>query len=287
MASLLRGMGYRVAGTIRPGAAIPDLGLDVFEADMRDSIAIDRVVRETQPDEIYNFAGVSSLAEAEADPHMCFDVNAGGFKRLLESSGPDVRLCQASSSLIFGPPDGTTRDENTPLDPVDPYAIAKTEAHRAVTMARDEGRFAVSAILFNHESPLRSTRFVSRKVTNGVAQIKKGQRETLTVDNLGSTRDWGFAGDYVRAMWLSLQQDDPQDFVIATGEAHSVRDLVGAAFEAAEIDDWVDRVEAERDVVEPWSPADPSRAQDVLGWAPEVDFSALVGMMVRHDLETV
>lgn len=287
MAALLLGKGYRVTGTIRPGGSVPDIDVVIVETDMRDAVAIQRAIDAAEPDEVYNFAGVSSLAESDADPDTCIDINAGGPRRLLDAIGGGVRICQASSALIFGPPDGTVRDENTPVDPRGPYARAKAEAHHAIAAARDEGRFAVSAILFNHESPLRSTRFVSRKITRGVAEIKKGMRETIAVRNLGSKRDWGFAGDYVRAMWMSLQQSEPQDLLIATGVDHSIRDLARTAFEAAEIEDWEDRVEAELDHAEVWSPADPSRTRAVLGWAPEVDFRDLVGMMVRRDLATV
>lgn len=287
MARLLSEKGYRVTGTLRPGSSPPALDVPTLEVDMRDGPAIARAVRVAEPDEVYNFAGVSSLAEADVDPVSTYDINATGVERLLEHLPSDARLCQASSSLIFGPPDGSARDETTALAPQGPYAEAKADAHRAIGRARGEGRYAVSAILFNHESPMRSTRFVSRKVTQGVAEISLGRRAKLGVDNLGAVRDWGYAGDYIRAMWMSLQHGEPMDLVIATGKSHSVRDLVRLAFETIGIDRWEDLVEAVRDEPEPWSAGDASRAREALGWAPEVGFKELVRIMVRHDLDNV
>lgn len=286
MARLLLSKGYRVTGTIRPGSVAPDLpGVRFLEMEMRDDASVERAVRAARPDEIFNFAGVSSLAEAREDPEGCLDVNAGGPERLVRAAEPHVRICQASSALVFGPPTGDVRDETTPLAPSGPYAEAKARAHELMTAERASGRFAVSAILFNHESPLRSRRFVSRKVTHAVAGIKKGVATRVEVDNIGATRDWGFAGDYVRAMWLMLQQERPEDLVIATGIQHSVRDLVQTAFEEAGIDGWQEHLVYAADDAELAARADPSRAFDILGWRPEVDFRGLIAMMVRHDLE--
>lgn len=286
MSRLLVGKGYRVTGTLRPGSVPPHLpGVEFLEIDLRDDKSVERAVSHSRPDEIYNFAGVSSLREARDDPRGCWDVNARGLQHLLHSASRDVRICQASSGLIFGPPDDVVRDETTPLAPFDPYSEAKAEAHRLVAEERRGGRYAVSAVLFNHESPLRSKRFISRKITDSVARIKKGKSDHLEVENIGASRDWGFAGDYVNAMWLMLQQPDPEDLVIATGTNHSVKDLIQIAFEEAGVDGWPNRVTYSADEAEPSLRADPSRARDVLGWKAEVDLRALISMMVRHDLE--
>jgi GDPmannose 4,6-dehydratase len=254
---------------------------------MRDDYAIRRAVDDAAPDEIYNLAGVSSLREADADPAATFDINLNGLQRLLDASDDSTRICQASSALIFGPPDGRARNETTPLAPEGPYAEAKAGAHGLIGDARQRGRHAVSMILFNHESPLRSTRFVTRRVTRGVAEIVAGKRDLLELDSLEAQRDWGFAGDYVNAMRLAMGNDRPDDFVIATGVVHTVRDVVETAFTAAGIGQWEGRVKAGDTTTDACSPGDPSKARAVLGWAPEVDFAGLISMMVRHDLETV
>jgi GDPmannose 4,6-dehydratase len=292
MSRVLIDKGYDVFGLVRSGSASPEEGTTALIGDMRDQGSLENALEVSRPDEVYNFAAISSLAETEAAPEACADINGRGPRRLLEAMeragmSSTVRFCQASSGLIFGPPDGETRTEDSPLAPQGPYALAKAEGHRLMATARGMGVHAVSAILFNHESPLRSARFVTRRVTKAVAEIIAGKTNRLSVGNLGAVRDWGFAGDYVHAMWLTLQHDEPGDYVIAMGRQHSVRDLVRTAFSVAGLDDWERYVDAREDHDEVWSPADPSTARRTLGWVPEYDFEGLVQLMVEHDLQTV
>lgn len=294
LAELLLAEGYEVFGLVRPplgSIELPDVFL--LHGDMRDYTSLERALDAAAPDEVYNLAAVSSLEEARQDPETCSDVNSGGPRRLIRAldalgASSSVRLLQASSPQIFGPADGVPRDEATPLAPSEPYGIAKAEAHRLIEEARSSGLFAVSVILYNHESPRRPLRFVSRRVSRSVAQVVRGKRDKLVVRNLTDVRDWGFAGDYVRAMWMSLRMAQPADYIVATGVSRSVADLVRTAFESVGIGDWEKRVTEEAPgPPSPWSPADPSRARKVLGWSPVVSFSEMIAAMVQCDLETV
>jgi GDPmannose 4,6-dehydratase len=294
LTDLLTTKDYTIHGTVRPGresAVPPELEerASIRAVDLTAEGAIDRLLQDVQPDEIYNLAAISSLEESDSDPDGTQRVNAGVPIQILTSierfgAQRETRFCQASSSQIFGRPDGTPRDENTAICPENAYATAKARAQETIAVARQErGIFGGSAILFNHESPRRSSRFVSRKISEGVVQIAAGRASELHLWNLDSSRDWGFAGDYVRAMWLMLQQDEADDFVIATGTTHSVGDFVEAAFAAVGIEDWTRFVVSENADAETGSPGDPTKARTILGWTPEVSFQALVSMMVERD----
>ena len=294
LTELLASKGYRIHGVIRASTRLSDSDglrdLAVLEVvDLTDDDATAGLLQAVQPDEIYNLAAISSLEESDADPGGTAEVNAGVPIRLLKAIAAagahrETRFCQASSSQIFGPPDGRPRDETTPVRPANPYATAKATAQEAIRRSREEaGVFACSAILFNHESPRRSPRFVSRKISMGVARIAAGVAGELRLWNLDSSRDWGFAGDYVRAMWLMTQHHSADDFVVASGTSHRVRDFAAAAFAAAGIEEWEPLVVAEGGGAEVGSPGDFTKAQRALGWRPEVSFEDLVAMMVDHD----
>lgn len=297
LADLLVSKGYHVCGLTRPGALDKDDELhdkaDVATIDLRSDNEIRSFLEKTRPDEIYNLAAISSLEEADADPLGTSDLNGRTPLRFLEAisdlgADGEVRFCQASSSQVFGPPDGHPRDETTPLRPHNAYAEAKAAAQLAVSKARTErGLFASTAILFNHESPRRSTRFVSRKISRAVARISAGLEIELRLQNLTSTRDWGFAGDYVQAMWSMLQADDPDDFVIATGKTHAVADFVREAFAQVGIVEWEGYVAAETETGEIGSPGISSKATTRLGWTPTTAFPELVGLMVEHDRRVI
>ena len=294
LTELLVDKGYSVHGVTRDSArrSLDDLRsmATMVEVDLSSDSAIRRLIEDVQPDEIYNLAAVSSLEEAEADPIGTADLNGSTPGRFLEAiigmgAERHTRFCQASSSQIFGPPDGSLRDEQTPIRPHNVYAEAKAKAQLTVARARTEnGVFATAAILFNHESPRRSTRFVSRKISTGVARIAAGFDSAVQLRNLGSSRDWGFAGDYVNAMWLMLQQDSPDDYVIASGALHTVEDFVREAFTTVGISDWGRFVVTAGDAVEIGSAGDPRKATSELGWSPRVSFGELVTLMVEHDL---
>lgn len=294
LAELLAMKNYAIHGTVRPGRnrSIPNELTDRASIHIVDLVANDALpglLQELQPDEVYNLAAISSLEESDADPHGTQVVNGDVPIRILdaiERSGAqrETRFCQASSSQIFGPPDGAPRDETTAIQPKNAYAAAKARAQEAIAIARRERSvFGSSAILFNHESPLRSPRFVSRKISAGVALIAAGKAQELELWNLESSRDWGFAGDYVRAMWLMLQQDEPDDFVIATGATHTVGDFVTAAFDAVGITDWERFIVSRNESPEVGSPGNPVKAETTLGWSPETSFESLVSTMVEHD----
>jgi GDPmannose 4,6-dehydratase len=262
-------------------------------ADLADASSLATLVNELKPDEVYNLGAQSHVRVSFDQPLYTADVVGLGTLRLLEAvrqlaRSKPVRFYQASSSEMYGsaaPPQGL----DTPFHPRSPYACAKLYAHwQTVNYREAYGLFACSGILFNHESPRRGESFVTRKVTLGATRIKEGLQRTLVMGNLDSSRDWGFAGDYVRAMWLMLQQDRPDDYVVAMGETHSIRELLELAFSSLGMD-FHDFVEfdprytrpSEVDVLH----GDPSKARAVLGWKPEVDFRGLVKMMVEHDLE--
>lgn len=294
--------GYRVVGLVQRGATVHPAvlpfvaGADLLEGDLRDLDSLRAAVATAQPDEVYNLAGLSSVAASWRDPLAVADVNALGALRLLmavaehvRSTGQRTRLLQASSAEMFGVAHDGLRDEASPLRPRNPYAVAKAFAHEMVATYRDGcDQFACTVILFNHESPLRTPQFVSRKITQGVAAIALGKAEKLTLGNLDVQRDWGFAGDYTRAMWLALQHDEPGDYVIATGQVRSVREFVARAFAAVGISDWERYVISAEELARPTDSrvlvGDAGRARRVLGWVPEVSFDEMVEDMVRADL---
>ncbi len=293
--------GFRVVGLVQPGSSVPAhlapflAGAELRAGDLRDGAGLQAVVDDTAPDEVYNLAGMSSVSDSWERPLEHADVNGLGVLRLVlalvayaERTGARPRLLQASSAEIFGAGE-STRDETSPVQPRNPYAVAKAFAHEVVATYREScGLHASTVILFNHESPLRTTAFVSRKISRGVAEIALGRAERLVLGNLDARRDWGFAGDYTRAMRLALGHDVAGDWVVATGEVRSVRDFVREAFAVAGVAGWEQLVTSAPEFVRPAeSPAligDPGRARRELGWVPEVSFGDLVASMVRADL---
>lgn len=291
----LRDRGYRVVGTTRSTdrvSANVRLGIELISLDIRNSNEIDRIVSTLRPTELYNLAARSSSKQLFDDPVATTDVNGVSVIRFLEAIrkfSPQTRFCQAASSEIFAGTTISPQDERTPFSPVNAYGAAKALAINVVNAYRlQHGLFACSAILFNHESPNRSDDFVTRKITRAVARIKMGLESTLTVGSLESRRDWGFAGDYVVAMWLMLQQPVAEDFVIATGISHSVREFCKVAFARAGLDyqnflrvdpNWV----ARREDVE--LRGNPTKAWERLKWLPAVDFVELVHRMVDSDID--
>ncbi len=299
LAELLLDRGYHVVGVLRRSSA-PNVWriehlLDRIElrpADLLDQLSLIRLIDEVRPHELYNLAAMSFVPASWDQPMLTGEFNAQGVTRVLEAIrqvDPAIRLYQASSSEMFGKVREVPQTEMTPFYPRSPYGVSKVFGHYITVNYRESyGLFACSGILFNHESPRRGLEFVTRKVTDGVAQIKLGLKRTLALGNLEAQRDWGFARDYVRAMWLMLQQDRADDYVIATGVSHSVRDLVEIAFEHAGLD-WREFVREDPKLLRPAEVdhliGDASKARNVLGWQPEVDFRGLVKMMVDADLE--
>jgi len=299
LSELLLGKGYEVYGMLgpAPGAFLERAAGwgDSFHgvhADMADAASLREVVMATKPDEVYNFAGISSVGQSWTQAELVANVNGVGVVRLLEAVrelAPAARFCQASSAEIFGRPAQVPQDESTPIAPVSPYGDSKAYGHFVTTTYRDaHGMHANNAILYNHESPLRPVSFVTAKIAAAAAHIKLGLESELALGNLDVRRDWGFAGDYVRAMWLMLQAEKPGDYVVATGVAHSVRDVCDAAFAHVGLDyrDYV-RVDerffrpAEADVLV----GDAWKIRAELGWEPKVAFAELVAMMVDADLD--
>ena len=265
--------------------------------DLLDEASLAAVVAAAGPDEVYNLAGISSVAFSWEQPVLTADVSALGAGRLLEQvwqhqerTGRPVRFVQASSAEIFGAAEVVPQDESTPLRPTSPYGAAKAFAHHLVGVYRGRGLHAVSAILYNHESPRRPATFVTRKITQGAALIAQGRASELVLGNLDARRDWGWAPDYVDALVRAARHEDASDYVVATGQAHSVRDFAVAAFARAGIADWERHVRVDPALVRPVDAAvqvgDASRARTRLGWQPTVDFAELVGRMVDADLTT-
>jgi len=300
LAELLLEKGYRVVGLVRRSSTerherIAHLvdRLELVQGDLLDSSSLMRTVDAAQPDEIYNLAAQSFVPTSWAQPVLTAEFTAVGVTRLLEAVRqvkPDARFYQASSSEMFGLVRESPQKESTPFHPRSPYGVAKVYGHWATVNYRESyDLFAVSGILFNHESPRRGAEFVTRKISLGVAAIAQGRASELRLGNLDARRDWGFAGDYVRAMWAMLQQDAPQDFVIATGETHSVREFCEIAFARAGLD-WREHVVTDAALLRPaeveFLCGDASRARRELGWEPEVDFEGLVHRMVDADLDT-
>ena len=301
LAELLLDKGYEVFGIVRRASAtnywrighILDR-IHLKPADLLDQLSLIRVIDDVRPHELYNLAAMSFVPASWDQPMLTGEFNSQGVTRVLEAVrqvDPAIRLYQASSSEMFGKVRETPQTELTPFYPRSPYGVSKVFAHYITVNYRESyDLFAVSGILFNHESPRRGLEFVTRKVTDGVARIKAGLADHLSLGNLDAHRDWGFAGDYVRAMWLMLQQDRADDYVIATGESHSVRELVEVAFGHAGLD-WQKYVRLDKRFLRPAEVehliGDASKARRELGWRPEVDFEGLVRMMVDADLERV
>jgi GDPmannose 4,6-dehydratase len=301
LAELLLEKGYEVTGIVRRSSA-PNLWriehlldrVSLRPADLLDQLSIMRVIDDVRPREFYNLAAMSFVPASWDQPLLTGDFNSQGVTRVLEAIrqvDPKVRLYQASSSEMFGKVREVPQTELTPFYPRSPYGVSKVFGHYITVNYRESyGLFACSGILFNHESPRRGLEFVTRKVTDGVARIKVGLADSLPLGNLDACRDWGFAGDYVRAMWMMLQQDQPDDYVVATGIAHSVRDLVEVAFARVGLD-WQEYVRVDQAFLRPAEVdhliGDPTKARTVLGWQGEVDFKGLVEMMVDADVARV
>ena len=298
LAELLLDKGYEVIGMVRRTSTVnweriahlQDRITFAF-GDLLDEVSLIGVLREHRPEEVYNLAAQSFVPTSWAQPVLTGEFTALGVTRLLDAIrivDPSIRFYQASSSEMFGQVQAVPPDEDTPFYPRSPYGVAKTYGHWITVNYRESyGLHASSGILFNHESPRRGIEFVTRKVTHAVAQIKLGTAEELRLGNLDAQRDWGFAGDYVEAMWLMLQQDEPDDYVVSSNETHSVRELVELAFEHAGLD-WEKHVVIDERFFRPAEVdlliGDSSKARRVLGWEPKVDFASLVRMMVDADI---
>lgn len=299
LAELLLGKGYHVAGLVRRSSTLNferiahiQEEVELISGDLTDQSSLISALAAAAPDEVYNLAAQSFVQTSWTQPVLTGDVTAIGVTRLLDAirivdSG--IRFYQASSSEMFGKVRAVPQSEKTPFYPRSPYGVAKVYGHWATVNYRESyDLFAVSGILFNHESPRRGLEFVTRKITDGVARIKLGLQQELRLGNLDAQRDWGFAGDYVRAMWMMLQQPKPDDFVVATGTPHSVRHLVETAFAHAGLG-WEEHVVQDPRFMRPAEVdllvGDPSKAKQELGWEPEVGFDELVATMVDADLE--
>jgi GDPmannose 4,6-dehydratase len=306
LVELLLGKGYEVHGLIRRSSTfnterIDHIYVDPHEKDPRlllhygdltDGMGLRTVLTTCRPDEVYNLGAQSHVKVSFDQPVYTCQTDAIGTLRLLEAirdSGLQTRFYQASSSEMFGKVAETPQTEKTPLHPRSPYACAKVFSHYQTINYREAyGLFACSGILFNHESPRRGETFVTRKITRAATRIKEGLQDTLFLGNLDAKRDWGFAGDYVEAMWLMLQQDKPDDYVVATGETHSVREFAEAVFNMLGLD-WEKHVKIDPRYFRPAEVdlllGDAAKARNVLGWKPKVSFQDLVKMMVEHDWE--
>ena len=298
LAELLLTKGYHVVGVVRRSSTTPYERIahlvdkiELVSADLLDQTSLTDVVEATKPAEIYNLAAQSFVQTSWQQPVLTGEFTALGVTRMLEAlrkAAPGARFYQASSSEQFGKVVETPQRESTPFYPRSPYGVAKVYAHWITVNYRESfDLFAVSGILFNHESPRRGLEFVTRKISDAVARIKTGLQKELRLGNIDARRDWGFAGDYVDAMWRMLQQDEPDDYVIGTGETWAVRDFCQAAFEVVGLD-YRDYVVHDAKFVRPAEVdllvADPSKAKAQLGWTPSVSFSQLVQMMVESDL---
>jgi GDPmannose 4,6-dehydratase len=301
LAEFLLERGYEVYGLVRRSSLEKfdriQLCIDrvsLVEGDLTDQSSLDHVIQAVQPDEVYNMAAQSFVPASWSQPVLTADVTGLGVVRVLEAirkHQPRARFLQASSSEMFGKVQESPQNESTQFYPRSPYGAAKVFAHHITVNYRESyGLFACSAISFNHESPRRGLEFVTRKVTHQVARIKCGLATKLSMGNLDAERDWGFAGDYVQAMWMMLQQPKPEDFVIATGKTHSVQELLKTAFSAVGLD-WKEHVEIDPKLIRPAEVdhlcGDSAKAQRRLGWEPTKDFFQLIEMMVAADLKIV
>jgi GDPmannose 4,6-dehydratase len=304
LSELLLSKGYEVFGLIR-GQNNPKLDLvrqtvpdvHIITGDLTDMSSLIRALNVSRPDEVYNLGAISFVAYSWENAHVTTDVTGKGVLNMLEAvrlyageDAPKVRFYQASSSEMFGKAQEVPQRESTLLWPRSPYGVAKVFGHYMTINYRESyGMHASSGILFNHESPRRGPEFVTRKVSQAVARISLGLQDSIVMGNLDAQRDWGFAGDYVEAMWRMLQQDVADDYVIATGQSHSIRDLLDVAFARVGIEDWTPLVEQDKRFMRPADVeqlvGDPAKAHRVLGWEPKVGFEELVQMMVDNDLQ--
>jgi len=297
LADLLLEKGYEVYGMVRRSSVekldriehIKDR-IKFVQADLLDQLSIINALKQVKPDEVYNLAAMSFVPASWSQPVLTGEFTGIGVTRMLEAVRllkDDIRFYQASSSEMFGKVKEVPQNENTPFHPRSPYGVAKVYGHYITVNYRESyDIFAVSGILFNHESPRRGLEFVTKKVTNAAAKIKLGLLDYLYLGNLNAKRDWGYAKDYVEAMWLMLQQDKPEDFVIATGENHSVREWVAAAFNCLDLD-WEKYVKIDEKLLRPAEVdvliGDSRKARNILGWKPSVKFEELVRIMVEYD----
>ena len=299
LADFLLEKGYEVVGMVRRSSTttfdrIQHLvdKITIVQGDLIDQSSLAHLMEEYKPDEVYNLAAQSFVPTSWNQPILTGEITALGVTRMLDAIRlvrPKTRFYQASSSEMFGKVLEVPQKETTPFYPRSPYGVAKVYGHWITINYRESyDLFAVSGILFNHESPRRGLEFVTRKITDGVAKIKLGLAEDLSLGNLESRRDWGFAGDYVRAMWLMLQEDGPDDFVVGTGETHSVKEFCEIAFGYVDLD-YKDYVKKDPRFYRPAEVdllvSDPSKAKSTLGWEPTVDFKGLIEMMVQADLD--
>ena len=299
MAEFLLKKGYKVFGLNRRTSTVTTERIkhlidkiELVEGDLVDQHSLTHAVKDIEPDEIYNLGAQSFVPSSFRQPVLTGEITALGVVRMLEAiriGCPKAKFYQASSSEMFGKAQEVPQNEKTPFYPRSPYGVAKLYGHWITINYREAYKlFAVSGICFNHESPRRGVEFVTRKTTRAVARIKLGKQKKLVLGNLESKRDWGFAGDYVEAMWLMLQQKKAEDFVIGTGETHSVRELCQKAFEVIGIKNWQDYVETDKKEFRPAEVdllmADASKARKKLGWNPKTNFAQLVKMMVEADL---
>jgi GDPmannose 4,6-dehydratase len=304
LAEFLHEQGYDVFGMVK-GQSNPRIAqliedmpfIETVPGDLADLPSLVSALERSQPDEVYNLGAISFVALSFNQAELTANITGLGVLRMLEavrmvggSRDNPIRFYQASSSEMFGKVRQTPQTEVTPFHPRSPYGCAKVFGHDIVVNYRESyDMYACSGILFNHEGPRRGIEFVTRKVTNAVARIKLGLQHELVLGNLDSKRDWGFAGDYVKAMWMMLQQDEPDDYVIATGETHSIEEFVERAFAEVGIENWRDYVRQDAKFLRPAEVdlliGDASKAHTKLGWKPEVDFPTLVKMMVENDLE--
>ncbi len=302
LAEMLLEKGYKVYGLTRRTSTqnfarikhiVHDPNLELISGDLVDQNSLNFSLKEIKPDEIYNLAAQSFVQASWEQPVLTGEFTGLGVTRVLEAmrlACPDAKFYQASSSEMFGKVRETPQNENTPFYPRSPYGVAKVYGHWITVNYRESyDLFAVSGILFNHESPRRGLEFVTRKIANGVARIKLGKQKHIELGNLEAKRDWGYAKDYVEAMWLMLQQDKPEDYVVATGETHSVREFLQIACKAGGIEDWEvvykHNPEFDRPAEVDLLIGDASKAKQQLNWKPSVDFEGLVKLMVEAELE--
>jgi GDPmannose 4,6-dehydratase len=301
LAELLLEKGYRVFGLVRRSSTINferinhlQDQVELIPGDLLDPSSLISALQQTAPDEVYNLAAQSFVPTSWSQPVLTGEFTALGVTRMLEAIrvvNPAMRFYQASSSEMFGKVEETPQNEKTRFYPRSPYGVAKLYGHWITVNARESyGLFACSGILFNHESPRRGIEFVTRKVSYNVARIKLGLQQKMKIGNLDAERDWGFAGDYVRAMWLMMQQDTPKDYVVATGKTHSVRQLLDLAFGHAGLD-YRNHIEVDPELLRPAEVfhlrGDYEKARLELGWEPSVGFEQLIGMMVESDLKSL
>ncbi len=298
LADFLLSKGYKVYGLVRRSSVekFDNIAhckdkIELIQGDLTDQNSLNFIIKEINPDEVYNLGAQSFVPTSWNQPLLTADVTALGVTRLLEAirlNNPKIKFYQASSSEMFGKVRETPQNEKTPFYPRSPYGVAKVYGHFITINYRESyGIFACSGILFNHESPRRGLEFVTRKVTNAVARIKLGLQKELRMGNLDAKRDWGFAGDYVEAMWLMLQQEQAEDYVIATGEIHSIRELLEIAFSHVGLN-YKEYVVVDSKFIRPAEVdllcGDATKAKTVLGWKQKVDFKQLIKMMVDHDI---